>query len=123
MSETITLGGVTIDSNDPTELAEFWKSALGYDELVNTDGTFIMIVPPGVGFGQGRYLAFQLVPEAKVVKNRVHLDFQTTTRATEVARLIALGATTVAEHQVPGLDWTVLADPHGNEFCVVSAHG
>lgn len=120
MSETITVGGITIDSNDPAELAEFWSSALGYTVLVDS-GDYIMITPPGVGFGEGRYLAFQLVPETKVTKNRVHIDFQTTARAAEVARLTALGATVHGEHSLPGFGWTVLQDPHGNEFCVVAA--
>ncbi|MFD6105885.1 VOC family protein [Nocardia salmonicida] len=120
MSETITVGGITIDTADPAELAEFWCAALGYTVLTES-GDFVMITPPGVGFGQGRYLAFQKVPEAKGAKNRVHIDFQTTARAAEVARLTALGATVLGEHSLPGFGWTVLQDPHGNEFCVVAA--
>ncbi|TLF67734.1 VOC family protein [Nocardia asteroides NBRC 15531] len=113
-------GGVTIDSNDPAQLAEFWKSALGYDILADS-GDYVMIAPPGVGFGEGRYLAFQLVPELKTTKNRVHIDFQTTDRPAEVARLTALGAEVLDEHSLPGFAWTVLRDPQGNEFCVVAA--
>ncbi|MFD9548806.1 VOC family protein [Nocardia salmonicida] len=120
MSETITVGGITIDTADPAELAEFWCAALGYTVLTES-GDYVMITPPGVGFGQGRYLAFQKVPEAKGAKNRVHIDFQTTARAAEVARLTALGATVLGEHSLPGFGWTVLQDPHGNEFCVVAA--
>ncbi|MGW0639549.1 VOC family protein [Nocardia salmonicida] len=120
MSETITVGGITIDTADPAELAEFWCAALGYTVLTES-GDYVMITPPGVGFGQGRYLAFQEVPEAKGAKNRVHIDFQTTARAAEVARLTALGATVLGEHSLPGFGWTVLQDPHGNEFCVVAA--
>ncbi|MEV0542876.1 VOC family protein [Nocardia salmonicida] len=120
MSETITVGGITIDTADPAELAEFWCAALGYAVLTDS-GDYVMITPPGVGFGQGRYLAFQKVPEAKGAKNRVHIDFQTTARAAEVARLTVLGATVLGEHSLPGFGWTVLRDPHGNEFCVVAA--
>ena len=120
MSETITVGGITIDTADPAELAEFWCAALGYAVLTDS-GDYVMITPPGVGFGQGRYLAFQKVPEAKGAKNRVHIDFQTTARAAEVARLTALGATVLGEHSLPGFGWTVLQDPHGNEFCVIAA--
>lgn len=120
VSDTIAFGGVTIDSNDPAQLAEFWKSALGYDILADS-GDYVMIAPPGVGFGEGRYLAFQLVPELKTTKNRVHVDFQTTDRAAEVARLTALGAEVLDEHSLPGFAWTVLRDPQGNEFCVVAA--
>lgn len=120
MSETIIVGGITIDTADPADLAEFWCAALGYTVLTDS-GDYVMITPPGVGFGQGRYLAFQKVPEAKGAKNRVHIDFQTTARAAEVARLTALGATVLGEHSLPGFGWTVLQDPHGNEFCVVAA--
>ncbi|MFI6223186.1 VOC family protein [Nocardia salmonicida] len=120
MSETITVGGITIDTADPAALAEFWCAALGYTVLTDS-GDYVMITPPGVGFGQGRYLAFQKVPEAKGAKNRVHIDFQTTARTAEVARLTALGATVLDEHSLPGFGWTVLQDPHGNEFCVVAA--
>ncbi|MEV0767330.1 VOC family protein [Nocardia salmonicida] len=120
MSETITVGGITIDTADPAELAEFWCAALGYTVLTDS-GDYVMITPPGVGFGQGRYLAFQKVPEAKGAKNRVHIDFQTTARAAEVARLTALSATVLGEHSLPGFGWTVLQDPHGNEFCVIAA--
>lgn len=119
VSETIAFGGVTIDSTDPAELAAFWTSALGYSVLADA-GDYIMIAPPGVGFGEGRYLAFQLVPESKATKNRVHVDFQTSARESEVDRLTALGASVLGEHSLPGFAWTVLQDPQGNEFCVVS---
>jgi hypothetical protein len=62
-----------------------------------------------------------IVPEPKTVKNRVHLDLVPTdrTRDQEVARVLELGATLVADHRRPdGTGWVVLADPEGNEFCV-----
>ena len=61
------------------------------------------------------------MPEAKTVKNRVHLDLTPTdrTRDEEVERLLGIGATLVADHRRPdGTGWVVLADPEGNEFCV-----
>ena len=58
------------------------------------------------------------MPEAKTVKNRVHLDFRAESMADEVARLQGLGATFIAERSLGSLTWTVLADPEGNEFCV-----
>ena len=69
----------------------------------------------------GPGLLFVTVPEGKVVKNRVHLDIAPLdrTRDEEIARLLALGATLVADHRNPdGTGWGVLADPEGNEFCV-----
>jgi len=67
-------------------------------------------------------LLFVEVPEAKRVKNRLHFDLRPTdaTREAEVARLLGLGATEVADHRRPdGGGWVTLADPEGNEFCVL----
>jgi predicted enzyme related to lactoylglutathione lyase len=64
-------------------------------------------------------MGLQQVPEPRVGKNRVHVDFRADDREVEIRRLLGLGATVLDEQQeVPGLRWTVLADPEGNEFCV-----
>jgi hypothetical protein len=119
---------VTFDSPHPASIARFWAAALdGYDvapydeaELVRLRGLGIDDVndDPGVlverADGRPPQLYFQLVPESKVVKNRVHLDLSADDRAAEVARLTGLGARVLAEHE----HWTTLADPDGNEFCV-----
>ncbi|GHI05686.1 hypothetical protein AQI88_10375 [Streptomyces cellostaticus] len=75
---------------------------------------------PDTGTGLGRRLLFQRVPEAKTVKNRLHLDLHAGQgrRADEVARLEALGARVLREVQEPAGAWVVMADPEGNEFCV-----
>ncbi|GHE12257.1 VOC family protein [Streptomyces alanosinicus] len=75
---------------------------------------------PQTGTGIGRRLLFQRVPEAKTVKNRLHLDLHAglDRRAAELARLEALGARVVREVKEPGGEWVVLADPEGNEFCL-----
>ncbi|MEE1807516.1 VOC family protein [Streptomyces sp. BE133] len=72
------------------------------------------------GTGLGRRLLFQRVPEAKTVKNRLHLDVHAgpERRDAEVKRLEALGATVLHRVEEPGGTWTVLVDPEGNEFCV-----
>ncbi|MEL5960752.1 VOC family protein [Streptomyces sp. CLV115] len=72
------------------------------------------------GAGLGRRLLFQRVPEAKTVKNRLHLDVHAgpDRREAEVRRLVGLGATVLREVAEQGGTWTVLADPEGNEFCV-----
>ncbi|MFF3333305.1 VOC family protein [Streptomyces sp. NPDC002888] len=72
------------------------------------------------GTGLGRRLLFQRVPEAKTVKNRLHLDVHVGAerRAAEVERLRGLGATVLREVKEPGGEWVVMADPEGNEFCV-----
>ncbi|MFE0450470.1 VOC family protein [Streptomyces sp. NPDC058914] len=106
---------VTIDSSDAYALASWWAKVLGQpvhedDEPGDEDALI-----------EGAGLLFVTVPEAKTVKNRVHLDLQPQdrTREEEVKRLLALGATLVDDRRNPdGTGWAVLADPEGNEFCV-----
>jgi predicted enzyme related to lactoylglutathione lyase len=117
---TIQMGGVTIDCADPRKLAEFWTEALGTTIGGDYGGEFIMLAPT---VENGPYVGLQRVPEKRAGKNRVHIDFHTDDRPAEVERLAKLGATAVGEHSVPGLTWTVLQDPEGNEFCVGSANG
>ncbi|MGH3711863.1 MAG: VOC family protein [Micromonosporaceae bacterium] len=116
---TMQMGGVTIDCEDPRGLAEFWTKAVGYEITQDFEGFFVMLTPTD----GGGYIGLQKVPEKRAGKNRVHIDFATQDRKAEVERLIGLGATAVAEHSVPGLTWSVLQDPEGNEFCVGSHHG
>jgi predicted enzyme related to lactoylglutathione lyase len=105
---------VTIDCADPASLARFWTEATGY-AVTFDGGDFMLLGPPA---GDGLQVGLQRVPEPRQGKNRVHVDWTTDDRAAEVARLTALGASVIGEHEVPGLAWTVLADPEGNEFCV-----
>ncbi|PXY21636.1 glyoxalase [Prauserella sp. PE36] len=115
---TLQLGMVTIDCEDPHKLAAFWCEALGV-EIADDYGEYVMLTSRTEG---GVRLAMQRVPEPRTGKNRVHVDFGTDDREGEVARLVGLGATALADHEMPGLNWTVLADPEGNEFCVGSHH-
>ena len=115
------LRNITFDCADPYALAQFWGEVTGYTEDPDNgnapEDEEALLVPPG----DGTNLLFIRVPEPKAVKNRVHLDVTPTdrTRDEEVDRLLALGATQVADHRRPGgLGWVVLADPEGNEFCV-----
>lgn len=107
-------GMVTIDCADPQSLAAFWTEAAGY-RIAGDYGAFLLLSPVD---GPGLSLGLQKVPEFRVGKNRVHVDFHADDREAEVRRLVGLGATVLDEHEVPGLRWTVLADPEGNEFCV-----
>jgi len=107
---------VTIDCADPVSLAKFWTEAAGLEIRANLgDGAFVVL---GQSDGNGIRLGLQQVPEPRTGKNRVHVDWTASDRPAEVARLTALGAIEVAEHTHPGLVWTVLTDPEGNEFCV-----
>ena len=115
---------LSIDCADPHGLARFWCAVLGYEVLDDEDG-FVSIGPPAEG-GQRPgpvppTLLFAPVPEGKTVKNRLHLDVNPTDRDQdeEVRRLLELGArhADVGQGEV---SWVVLADPEGNEFCVLS---
>ncbi|WP_436501180.1 VOC family protein [Actinokineospora sp. HUAS TT18] len=120
---TIGLGGMTIDCANPRELAKFWTAALDYEIGGDHEGEFVFLAPKGAKPGEASYLGLQKVPEPRTGKNRAHLDFHTEDRHAEIDRLVGLGATVLAEHKIPGLTWSVLADPEGNEFCVGSSNG
>ena len=108
----ITVSGVTIDSAEPEKLAAWWAEALGWQ----LDGCCCRA--PGGGLQR---LEFMPVPEAKTVKNRVHIDFGADDVQAAVDRLVAMGATIAWEEDFqPELGYRnlVLRDPEGNEFCV-----
>ena len=106
---------VTIDCADPVGLAKFWSEAAGYELRRQHETEFVILGP---AWGDGVSIGLQRVAEPRSGKNRVHVDWATDDRAVEVERLVALGATVLDERAVPGLAWTVLADPEGNEFRV-----
>ncbi|MFC4128019.1 VOC family protein [Nocardia rhizosphaerae] len=118
---------IAIDCADPPALARFWCAVLGY-EVQDAEGEdYVAIGSPLVPEGKSRpgpvppTLGFLRVPEGKAVKNRLHIDVNPTDvdQATEVRRLLDLGA----RHADVGQGeqtWVVLADPEGNEFCVLA---
>ncbi|MBP2450725.1 VOC family protein [Mycolicibacterium lutetiense] len=105
-----------IDANDPEALGSWWSKALGWPVHTDADGDVVLTPPPGAGPAW----LFLAVPEGKVVKNRLHLDFTPDDQQTEVDRLIGLGARHIDIGQGEQ-SWVVLADPEGNEFCVLAA--
>ena len=113
---------VVIDCADHDIVIGFWAEALGGWQRREVNAQFVALTPPAEGpsdDGPGPLpLLFQKVPEGKVVKNRVHLDFRSDDRSAEVVRLVAIGASVRAEHCLGNFCWTVMADPEGNEFCV-----
>lgn len=108
---------VVIDTHDLPGLARFWTQALGWQVLSERDQE--IVIGPDVTAPVG--ICFMPVTDAKTVKNRVHLDLTTSAadRDAEIERLLALGARRVDIGQTGQESWTVLADPEGNEFCVV----
>ena len=133
--------GIVVDCADPQGLGGFWRELLHYGERPPPSGfaswaqqreavgpsDYWIVDPAGVGPS----ILFQPVPEAKVVKNRLHLDVKVSLPATDpddvrrarvdaaVAPVLALGATLLRRNEDPD-DWfVVLADPEGNEFCLI----
>jgi hypothetical protein len=128
------LADIVFDCARPAALARFWAAALDGYEIAPYDDTEIarlkamgiddteddpgvLVLPPSPDKPR---LFFQRVPEGKSAKNRVHLDLRPADRRAEVGRLVGLGATVRAEVQhATGGRWTTMADPEGNEFCVL----
>jgi hypothetical protein len=107
---------ITIDCHDPLLLAQFWAAALDWKvESPIEDDDEVAVEPP---HEMVPALLFIRVPEGKAVKNRIHLDLKPADQQAEVDRLLALGARRVDIGQGERT-WVVLADPEGNEFCVL----
>ncbi|OKI65037.1 VOC family protein [Micromonospora sp. CB01531] len=105
---------LTVDAQDPSRLAHWWAEALGYQVVSEKpDEVEIRRAPdqlPGI--------VFVPVTQAKETKNRLHLDLRPANQEAEVERLVDMGARHVDIGQ-GDVGWTVLADPEGNEFCVL----
>ncbi len=108
---------VVVDAHDLPALARFWAQVLGWRILSEREQE--VVIGPDETAPVG--MCFMPVSDVKTVKNRVHLDLTTSTddREAEIERLLALGASRVDIGQMGTESWTVLADPEGNEFCVV----
>jgi catechol 2,3-dioxygenase-like lactoylglutathione lyase family enzyme len=124
---------IVVDCRDPVARAAFWAAALGYHVVRSEEGQVEIVAwqrePPDLA-EQVRHApgvptpVLVPVPEAKTVKNRLHLDLRPVglSHAAEVERLIGLGArrADIGQGEVP---WVVLADPEGNELCVLGPLG
>src|SRR5262245_18031414 len=106
---------IAIDCEDPELLAGFWTAVLGW-QVTDRDGDLLSIAAPAAPFG----IDFAKAPEPKRTKNRLHLDLNATDREqdAELRRLLDLGATPADVGQGE-VSWHVLADPEGNEFCLL----
>ena len=105
-----------VNSRDPGGLGRWWREALSW--VVVDDDPDAFEIRPSADRLPG--LLFVHVPESKTIKNRLHLDFRPDDRDAEVERLLALGATRADVGQGEQ-SWIVLADPEGNEFCVLGS--
>jgi len=109
------------DSRDPERLAAFWCEVLGYVVLERLDGS-VEIGPPDAGFGGPQpTVVFSPTDEPRRGKLRLHIDVNATDRdqEAELQRLLAAGAVPVDIGQTGAESWHVLADPEGNEFCLL----
>ena len=111
----LSLRWIVVDCSDAGKVARFWASALEREIAESGDDWASLPGEPHLWFVQ--------VPEGKTTKNRLHLDWDSLDREADVQRLIGLGATRLADHadEEMGFEWTTLADPEGNEFCILRA--
>lgn len=117
---SLSVGSVTVDCADVARVAGFWSAVL--DIPADPGASPYMASLNRSGPDLPRFL-FLKVPEPKTAKNRLHLDLLAdpgVPRDQEVARLVALGATHLADKDEWGHSWAVLTDPEGNEFCVAA---
>jgi hypothetical protein len=117
---SIRIQNVSFDCLDPARLAVFWAEALNW-RITSVETEEVVLEPLAGSPAEGIVpdIIFLLVPEVRVTKNRLHLDLRPSDQIAEVQRLIDLGATHVNVGQSSDVTWVVLADPEGNEFCVL----
>jgi predicted enzyme related to lactoylglutathione lyase len=124
MAENLRLQCITVDCDDPALLGEFWSKALDW-EVTDADeiGVVIELRDGSPEVGRIPDILFYKNPDRKVVKNRLHFDLRPQDQAAEVSRLEALGAKQVeiGQSEDPDSTWVVMADPEGNEFCILRA--
>jgi hypothetical protein len=107
---------VVVDALDPVRLAYWWSEVLGYQVLAEKPDEVTISAKAGVQ----PELVFVAVPDPKDGKNRLHLDLTPDDQDAEVERLLDMGARHVDIGQSRSASWVVLADPEGNEFCVLA---
>lgn len=115
---------LVIDCAEPQRLADFWCEVLGYTEAGEKTADYVEIGPPQTGFGGPQPTLFFLRnAEPKRSKLRLHIDLSPTDQDqdAELERLLALGARQIDIGQPADATWHVLADPEGNEFCLLWA--
>ena len=105
---------VVVDCHDPRALARFWAGFTGYQLRTNHEDW--ATIGPEDG---SMIIGFQKVPEPKIAKNRVHLDFWATDEEATAREIEAMGATRRWISEDPDDPFVVLADPEGNEFCII----
>ena len=113
----VRLHHIVVDAHDLPALARFWTQALGWKVLSERENEIVT----GTGENAPAGMCFMPVTDPKTARNRVHLDLTSSAadRDQETGRFLAPGARRAGIGQAGAESWTVLADPEGNEFCVV----
>ena len=108
---------IVIDTVDPARIAPFWCALLGVEERGWFGDDYLMLTTDG----GAPPVAFQRVPEAKSIKNRLHIDLAVEDLDDAFAKIVAIGGSAVSGilEMPDGYRWRVMADPEGNEFCIV----
>jgi predicted enzyme related to lactoylglutathione lyase len=108
---------IVIDTVDPARIAPFWCALLGVQERGWFGDDYLMLTTDG----GAPPVAFQRVPEAKSIKNRLHIDLAVEDLDDAFAKIVAIGGSAVSGilEMPDGYRWRVMADPEGNEFCIV----
>jgi predicted enzyme related to lactoylglutathione lyase len=109
---------IDVTADDLDDLVAFWKAILGLEEKARYPN-FVWLSRVS---DDGPALAFQLVPESKATKNRLHLDLAADDREAFATHIESLGGSRVDQHTIGDFTWSVMADPAGNEFCIF-VHG
>jgi predicted enzyme related to lactoylglutathione lyase len=108
---------IEVDCTDHRAQSRFWAEVLGYRVVFENDDEVALAKDEATWPG----LVFSPVPEGKTVKNRLHIDLNPDDQDAEVTRLEGLGARRIDIGQGE-VRWVVMADPEGNEFCVLTPH-
>ncbi|MCW2862214.1 MAG: glyoxalase [Actinoallomurus sp.] len=117
---TLRIQCLDIDCQNPDIVAGFWEAVLGWRRTHDTPDQVVLEPPAGSAEdGVVPDLLFLRVPDPTPGKNRLHLDLRPQDQEHEVQRLITLGARRASVGQPSGVSWVVLADPEGNELCVL----
>jgi Glyoxalase-like domain len=111
-----------VESVDPVPLGRWWAELLGW-RITHEDANEVVLEPPAGSpqDGVSPDILFLRVSHPKTIKNRLHVDLRPDDQSAEVARAEALGAVRVDVGQDDDVTWVVLADPEGNEFCILRA--
>ena len=114
---TVIIGSIVIRVDDLQRQTEFWSAALDYVPREENSDDFVLMRPRN---GVGPNVSLDRVRSSLQIPPRIHLDLYTDDQASEVQRLIALGASEVHwDKRPPDADYVILADPEGNRFCVI----